>query len=182
MVRRALLAALATGCSPPPATPPVADLDIKKMPDAGASAVTPKAVADDKAFLAGGKCGGTVGQAAPPLSPGIQVGKVTIVVTWAHPALQEIEKLQRLYARHRDRVDVIAMSVDDEKAAVFAFAKQHGAAFTVAWDEDHHAAECWKVQTMPSTHIVDREGVVRHLYGGYHDGDVDEMEREIEKL
>lgn len=179
------LALIGPACSSPPPAAPVADLDIQKMPDGGAL-VAAKAPARDFGMANVGACGDSApGQAAPPLTPSIKADRITIVffwATWAHPARMAMEKLQGLYERHRDRVDIIAVSVDDEKTGVFKFAQDHGAMFKITWDEGHRAAECWKITTMPMMFVVDRGGVIRHFYDGYHDGDVDQMERQIEKL
>lgn len=187
----ALFVALAACTPSPPPAQPVADLDIKKMPDAGGVPV----VRAERAFAPGGKCDATTNQVAPPLAGssllgrervGIELGRVTIVyfwATWAGPCGEEMPKLQHLYAQYKDRgVDLVAVSVDDETTGIDVFAKNLGVRYPIVWDDGHRISQCWRIDVMPSTFVVDREGVVRHELGGYHDGDVAKLEAFVQKL
>ena len=137
-----------------------------------------------------------VGKAAPDLS--IQTlngkgkfsldgraGKVVIVdfwATWCGPCKKSFPKLEELSKRAGDRVEVIGISVDDEKSGVLDFAKETGASFAIGWDEGHSIAERWKLGAMPTTFIIDANGKVRHVHDGYHDGEVKLMEKELTAL
>ena len=137
-----------------------------------------------------------VGKAAPDLS--IQTlngkgkfslegraGKVVVVdfwATWCGPCKKSFPKLEELSKRAGDRVEVIGISVDDDKNGVLDFAKETGATFAIGWDEGHSIAERWKLGTMPTTFIIDANGKIRHVHDGYHDGEVKLMEREVTAL
>ncbi len=114
-------------------------------------------------------------------------GKVTIVdfwATWCEPCKKSFPKYQELYVKYKaSGLEIVAVSVDDEKTEIPNFVKTHGSAkFPVGWDEGHKIAEKWKPENMPSAYIVDKNGVVRHIHRGYHDGEEAEIEKEIKAL
>ena len=113
-------------------------------------------------------------------------GKVTIVdfwATWCEPCKKSFPKLQELYVKYKaSGLEIVAISVDDEKGGLSAFANAHGAKFPIGWDEGKKIADKWKPEAMPSTFIVDKNGVIRHVHKGYHDGEESEIEKEIKAL
>ena len=120
-----------------------------------------------------------------PISLDAMQGKVLVVdfwATWCEPCRASFPKLEELSKRVGDKVEVVGISVDDEKKGVLEFAKENGATFAIGWDEGHTIASRWKVEKMPTTFIVDRSGKVRFIHGGYHDGETKEMEKEIASL
>lgn len=109
-------------------------------------------------------------------------GKVIIVdfwATWCAPCKASFPKLEELSKKIGDNLVIIGVSVDDERTGVVEFAKENGATFAVGWDEGHRIAERWNVKNMPTTFVVDASGKVRHIHAGYHDGETDEMEKEV---
>jgi cytochrome c biogenesis protein CcmG, thiol:disulfide interchange protein DsbE len=144
----------------------------------------------------GGSGHAEVGKPAPDLS--IQTlngkGKValdqlsgkTVIVdfwaTWCGPCKQSFPKLEELQKKMGDQVQIVGISVDDDKKGVLEFAKENGATFAIGWDEGHSIAERWKVGTMPTTFIVDGTGKVRFIHDGYHDGETKLMEKEVAEI
>jgi peroxiredoxin len=116
----------------------------------------------------------------------IAPGKVVIVdfwATWCEPCKKSFPKLQELYVKYKSSgLEIAAISVDDDRSNVAAFARAYGARFPVGWDDGHQVTEQFKPETMPTTYIVDKQGRIRHVHRGYHDGEVEELEREIKEL
>jgi thiol-disulfide isomerase/thioredoxin len=137
-----------------------------------------------------------VGKAAPDLS--IQTvngkgqvtrdslqGKVAIVdfwATWCGPCKQSFPKLEELAKQNQGKVQVIGISVDDKSEGVADFAKSNGATFPIGWDDGHAIANRWKVDSMPTTYILDSSGTVRYIHAGYHDGEADAIAKELATL
>lgn len=111
----------------------------------------------------------------------ITPGKVTLVdfwATWCEPCKKSFPKYQELYVKYQaSGLEIAAVSVDDEKKEIPAFAKTHGAKFPVGWDDGKKIADKYKPENMPTAYIVDKKGVVRHVHKGYHDGEEAEIEK-----
>jgi thiol-disulfide isomerase/thioredoxin len=137
-----------------------------------------------------------VGKAAPDLS--VQTvngkgqitrdslsGKVAIVdfwATWCGPCKQSFPKLEELAKQNQGKVQVVGISVDDKSDGVADFAKSNGATFAIGWDDGHAIANRWKVDSMPTTYILDTSGTVRYIHAGYHDGEADVIAKELATL
>jgi DsbE subfamily thiol:disulfide oxidoreductase len=172
---------------------PVAFSLVTAVVGCGGSGPGAKTAAD---AAGGGSDHAEVGKPAPDLS--IQTlngkgkvsleslqGKLVVVdfwATWCGPCKQSFPKLEELSKKVGDKVEVVGISVDDEKKGVLEFAKENGATFAIGWDEGHSIASRWKVGTMPTTFIVDGTGTVRYIHDGYHDGETKLMEKELATL
>lgn len=146
----------------------------------------------------GGGDGVKVGDKAPAFSvdsmngagkAAVASGKVTIVdfwATWCEPCKKSFPKYQELYVKYKaSGLEIVAVSVDDDdkKSSIAEFAKTHGGAkFPVGWDDGHKIADKWKPGGMPSAYVLDKQGVVRFIHKGYHDGEDAEIEKEIKSL
>lgn len=164
----------------------------------GGGGIDPKRPSSAKASGGGGGGGGDgvkIGDKAPTFSidslngqgkVAVGSGKVTIVdfwATWCDPCKKSFPKYQELYVKYRaSGLEIVAISVDDEKVGIADFAKAHGAKFPVGWDDGHKVADRWRPRGMPTAFIVDRAGVVRHVHQGYHDGEEAEIEKELKEL
>ena len=114
-------------------------------------------------------------------------GKVTIVdfwATWCGPCQKSFPKLQELYVKYKaSGLEIVAISVDEDgdKGKIPDFVKTTGVKFPVGWGGKKVADE-WKPENMPSTYVVGKDGVVKHVHRGYHDGEEAELEKELKAL
>src|SRR5207244_3707477 len=91
--------------------------------------------------------------------------------------------LQALYAKYKDRgVEIIALSVDDDRTAIDEMVAGVGVDFSVAWDENKQVAGRWFVKSVPSSFVIDRRGVVRAAFVRYEDGVEVEIETDVRIL
>ncbi len=193
-----LVALAACGGETPPPNAPTSSNDSSSSKDSATAASSDKK--DDGASTGGGagsepKGAVKVGDKAPTFSieslngqgkVAVAPGKVTIVdfwATWCEPCKKSFPKYQELYVKYKaSGLEIAAVSVDDEKGEIPGFAKTHGAKFPVGWDNGKKIAEKWKPENMPSAYIVDKQGVVRFVHKGYHDGEEKEIDKEIKSL
>lgn len=113
-------------------------------------------------------------------------GKVVLInfwATWCGPCQEELPELDRLQSKHRQRgFSILAISVDNEPENVKTFLKKYDIKLTGLWDRDKRTAEAYAVEAMPSSYLVDRNGVVRAIYRGYDPKDFKRLESEVDAL
>jgi peroxiredoxin len=113
-------------------------------------------------------------------------GKVLFVdfwATWCEPCKKSFPKLQELNVKYKaSGLVIVGISQDDENQGLSDFGKQFGADFPLAWDKDKAIAKQWGPKSMPSSFLVDKTGIVRNAHLGWHDGDEEELDREIKAL
>ena len=115
-------------------------------------------------------------------------GKVVIVdfwATWCGPCKESFPKLQELYTKYSGNgVEIVGLSEDDDNGPNIAeFGQAHGAVkFPIGWDSGKSIAGQYKPPTMPTSFIIDKNGIVRFAHVGYHDNDEAEIEKELKTL
>lgn len=135
-----------------------------------------------------GDAKGEVGGRAPLFGTDLNAAKGNVIVvhvwaSWCMPCQKAMPKLEALYRKHKAAgLSIVAISVDDEEPDAADFVKSLGLTYPTPWDGARKLVEAWKPRTMPTTYVVDREGVVRFLHGGYSDGEEVAIEREVKGL
>ena len=138
-----------------------------------------------------------IGQPAPAFSlPSVQTntqvslqqfaGKVVYVdfwASWCAPCRVSFPALNALYATLKSHgFEVVAINLDEDKANAEKFLKEIPANFTVLRDGTGEWADKYVVESMPTSFIVDSQGVVRHIHHGFTNADVAELENKIKAL
>ncbi len=102
-------------------------------------------------------------------------GKVVLInlwATWCPYCRKEMPAIQAFWLAHRaEGFEVLAVSVDDPPEKVVEYMKAAGYGFTAASMDQTVLNTFGGVSTVPTSFIVDRQGVIRHkiagqLYGG----------------
>jgi cytochrome c biogenesis protein CcmG, thiol:disulfide interchange protein DsbE len=116
-------------------------------------------------------------------------GKVTIVDFWAtycDPCKGSFPKYQAIVDQFPGQVAVIAVSIDDpesvQKEKLLAFAGESQARFALAWDKKHGDAGRYGVESLPTSFILDRQGVVRRVHVDFHKGEEAAIAAEVKAL
>lgn len=114
-------------------------------------------------------------------------GKVVIVdfwATWCGPCKESFPKLQELYTKYKaSGLEIVGVSQDEENSGIAEFGKSHGdVKFPLVWDDKKSIAGQWKPPSMPTSFVIDKNGIVRFAHVGYHDGDEAEIETELKSL
>ncbi len=135
-----------------------------------------------------------VGQPMPQLSqllPSTPLpstsGKVVLVdfwASWCGPCVKSFPSLNKLQTKYTSKgLVIIGIGVDDDAAKYKAFAEKMKASFSVVHDVSHKAAGAFNPSTMPSSYLVDRKGVIRHIHTGFNGAKTEaEYITEIETL
>ena len=118
-------------------------------------------------------------------------GKVVIIDFWGtfcEPCKKSFPKYQEIVEQFPGDVTILAVAVDEpettKKEQLEQFAKENHAKFAIVWDKDHSAAEKYGMRslTMPSSFVIDKGGVVRHLHVGFKDGEEKKINEEVKAL
>ena len=143
----------------------------------------------------GGGAQGPVGAPLPPLRVDALSGKTINVASykgrvllldvwasWCDPCKQELPVLNEMARRLKSQgIDILAVSVDQERANVDKFLRAHGGrwALTVAHDPRGEIAELLQPDKMPTSYVVDRSGIVRYVNAGFLPADASTIEQHL---
>lgn len=89
--------------------------------------------------------------------------------TWCPPCREAMPHLQELSTEHAGDLEVVGVAIGrDGKAAVARFVKERGLTFPVVLMDSEYkiAADYGNIQTIPTTVLVDRDGVIRKIWVG----------------
>lgn len=112
-------------------------------------------------------------------------GKVAIIdfwATWCDPCKDSFPHYQALFEKHAGELVMIGISTDEDASGIAGFAQKTGAKFPLAWDEGGAIARAYDPATMPTSYILDKNGIVRFVHVGFHGGDEKQIEQEVESL
>lgn len=118
-------------------------------------------------------------------SPSDHRGKVVIVdfwATWCDPCRDSFPVYQRLLERFHGDLAVLGVSVDEEPDGIAAFAQQTGVKFPLAWDEGQVVTRQYGPDKMPTSFMLDPNGIIRYVHSGFRSGDEEEIETEVRAL
>jgi peroxiredoxin len=87
-----------------------------------------------------------------------------------------------LVSRFRGDLAILGVSVDEDPDGIAAFAQQTGVKFPLAWDQGQVVARQYGPDKMPTSFMLDRNGIVRYVHSGFRSGDEDDIEAEVQAL
>ena len=146
------------------------------------------------AATAGGK-GIKVGDSFPDLAsfnlegkmPADLKGKVVLVdfwASWCGPCKESFPVMNDLVEQFgKDGFVILAVNLDDDKAAMDDFLKEHKAGFTVVRDASKKLVSTVNIPSMPSSFLLGKDGKVAAAHKGFHGKETaKEYEKEIGDL
>lgn len=104
----------------------------------------------------------TIGDGSFTLSEALQDHELVLInlwATWCPPCRNEFPYLEEAWQANRDRVAVLALSVEqnDDLAAIRSFAEENGLHFQMGRDENLRLAASFSVNAIPTSLLVDRD-------------------------
>ena len=112
-----------------------------------------------------------------------QVFVVDFWASWCAPCADEMPVLERLYTTHRQNgFTVVGVSQDSGESNVQTFLRRIPVSFPIVLDQGHGVAGRYSPPRMPTSFIVDRRGIVRHVHAGFRSSDAAAIEREVAAL
>jgi len=112
-----------------------------------------------------------------------QVVLVNFWATWCGPCREEMPQLETLYEKYgKSGFVLLGVNVDDDPHAALAAAAKLKVSFPVLLDTDKAVSKLYKLNSMPTTVVIDRDGKVRFLHRGYRAGTEGDYEQQIRGL
>lgn len=111
------------------------------------------------------------------LSDSLKEKKAVMVnfwATWCYPCELEMPYIQEAYEKYKDKVDVIALSIEssDTDDVLKEYAKEHGLDFAIAndtgtgLDAKTGLSQIYAEDAIPATLLIDRFGIIVHYSVG----------------
>nr|WP_174624795.1 TlpA disulfide reductase family protein [Candidatus Methylobacter favarea] len=113
-------------------------------------------------------------------------GKVLYVdfwASWCGPCVKSFPFLNSLHEKFsKEGLQILGVNLDENPADAREFLGKYPADFTVAADANEQCARDFDVKAMPSSYLIDRQGVVRHIRLGFRPGEAKELQSLVERL
>ena len=112
-----------------------------------------------------------------------QVLYVDFWASWCGSCQQSFPFLNQLAHEFGDKgLHIVGVNLDEKIDEAQAFLAHHPSKFTIA---NHGGEECAKnfdVQAMPTSYLIDKHGVIRHIHQGFREGEMEELKIQITQL
>lgn len=103
--------------------------------------------------------------------------------SWCKPCRQEMPLLEQLYKRYKALgFTLVGVNVDEDSAKGAALLQDVPVTFPVVFDAKSEVSTLYKLQGMPSSIFIDRQGQLRYLHTGYMPGDEQEYDKQVRAL
>ena len=113
-------------------------------------------------------------------------GKVVLVdfwASWCAPCREELPVLEALHKKYAAQgLVVVGVNGDSERANMDKFLRRTKLSFRVVHDAARGVAARYAPTKMPSSYVIDRNGLVRHVHAGFKANDAEALESEIKAL
>lgn len=103
--------------------------------------------------------------------------------TWCPPCIKEMPSLQRAWqALKNDGVQVLAINMGETLDEIAAFSQQTKVDFPLLLDENMAQGPLWQLKGLPTTYIVDGDGVIVYTVIGEREWDDPAIVEQIRDL
>lgn len=112
-----------------------------------------------------------------------QVVYLDFWASWCGPCVKSFPFMEELQQKYGERgFTVIAVNMDQERDAAASFLAEHRVSFPIGRNPKGDVAELFGVIGMPSSYIIDRDGVIRKTHAGFKSKDKRKITETIEGL
>ena len=113
-------------------------------------------------------------------------GKVVYLdfwASWCPPCLTSLPLLEELRKQFpSDQFQILAVNVDQDVEKARKFLERTGVGYPSATDPKGRLPGVFGIETMPTSFLIDRGGVIRYVHHGFRKGDVGPLRERIAQL
>lgn len=103
--------------------------------------------------------------------------------SWCGPCRQEMPLLDSIYKQYKDMgFTLLGVNVEPDSGSADAWLKKTPVSYPILFDPKSQVSQLYQVQAMPTTVIIDRQGIVRYVHNGYLPGDENQYMNSIRSL
>ena len=114
-----------------------------------------------------------------------QKNKVVYVdfwASWCKPCRKSFPFMNDMQQRYGKKgLKVIAINLDNDKAAAKKFLSKHPAKFTIAYDPNGKTPGLYGLKVMPTSYLIDRKGNLIDIHKGFKENQKAKLEKRIAK-
>lgn len=111
-------------------------------------------------------------------------GRVVLLdfwASWCAPCQEELPLLDEMAGRLSDKgIEILGVSIDDDKADAEHFLeRQKKWTLKLGHDPEKKGADLFAPPKMPTSYVIDRQGIVRQMNAGFERADVEKIEQQL---
>ena len=98
-----------------------------------------------------------------------QPGKITVInfwATWCPPCQEEMPELDQFAKRNQQKINFYAVNLQESSGKVSDFMNKNKYTMPVLLDKEGVVAKQFQVTAIPTTIIVDKNGLIKHRKSG----------------
>jgi thiol-disulfide isomerase/thioredoxin len=103
--------------------------------------------------------------------------------SWCPPCVRSFPFMDQLDHDFKDKgLRVIGINMDEKQGDAVDFLDKYPVDFDIAVDAAKQCAKDFGVMAMPTSYLIDRNGVIRHIHQGFRAGESEKLRLAIEYL
>ncbi|MFK7895408.1 MAG: TlpA family protein disulfide reductase [Myxococcota bacterium] len=103
--------------------------------------------------------------------------------SWCGPCLKAIPEVEEMRAEFPEsEFQIVAVNLDQKKKKALRFLKKNPIGYPSASDPKGQLPGQYGVETMPTSYLIDENGVIRYVHRGFKKGDGSRLRQEIRSL